>query len=374
MKANSAEPFLVVYGSDGTPIRTAQTFVSSGDVGHAVRRRGHTGLEFLVQRAFILSRARGKIEIAARAGIPLQAGAKNNVMDSAGAAARFLPLLRSLGATSICIQHVCFDGKFFDPLSALLARMVEQQYHTEGTPPFAPTASRPKWLLHLMDWVTSMPCVIHVMHNAAYWGVRLVNEADVQDRLFKCCESLRNSIGHLVTRIDKWVSRKACFAARTVPEDVHREMWRLLGVPPGYADDLARVGLMLKDGTLYLNSDLQHDPDSFCKVTHLLKYLFRIRKFNTARWMSLADSTQPMVCSLYAGLGEMAFDAISSGECGKYYLGGFEDMDAKTRRFCLVSAVGTGRSLPVPKQTGVFGVARSSPILGYRSLGGWVGA
>ena len=111
--SSAHRPVLYTYGSDGTPLRGMSTFkaeIKAGDATEQVTRRGGEGTEILIERGFVVTRdGLGKIisRPLLRDGTPLSQ--QKDTWRLVVCAKNFLPHLRVLGHTNICITHVSCD-------------------------------------------------------------------------------------------------------------------------------------------------------------------------------------------------------------------------------------------------------------------------
>ena len=215
---NREKPVLISYGSDATHHKITFRHIArmSGD-GARVVRYGKAGSEFLIQRIFALARDHvGNTRIATRPFIPLSVPVTNTVLDNFGPLQVNFPRLRSLGVRGLCLQHVAFDGKFFEPLTDLAARHVESQY--TGSREMMPDDAYPHALLHLLDWLVGTRCVMHIFDTALVWSTKSWTYKDLHDDMFIFLESLRNSANKLLLKLQSWMMEKVAFDDRNCSE------------------------------------------------------------------------------------------------------------------------------------------------------------
>ena len=134
--ANSTEPTLAYYSSDGTPLQThLKTSKQIADV--VVRREGKQTVEYLMQVIFFRRiGGSGDAETVAviKPPLPLSHGKTGLAIFSASLDA--FPHLRQMGHTGVAVQFYCFDRAVY---SSLMRRLKQHHQllasHWGSTPP-----------------------------------------------------------------------------------------------------------------------------------------------------------------------------------------------------------------------------------------------
>ena len=110
-------PVLYSYGADSTPMLTTSTVSSLSPMKGRVVRKAGRGLEYLLERGFVVStNSRGELLKAAlfKAPTPLDKG--KGAWQCFSASCDFFPILRRLGHRGIAISHYVFDRALFASL------------------------------------------------------------------------------------------------------------------------------------------------------------------------------------------------------------------------------------------------------------------
>jgi hypothetical protein len=330
----SDEPVLYSYSADATPLKVSSTSVHTSGSTQVVRK-GRNLEELLLQRGlFKTIGPTGDPEMAFLFSdiLSMSEGKKSGNVFTAQT--QFFPLLRKAGHQGISIQHVCADRALFSPLERMLRQRVEA-YYQEGLGPDLGEGSE---LLCLTDWVVGTGCCAHDMQNALKWSLCSAGSPqDVQD-LHIVIEALRNSFDILLERLPEFLTRHMTFRNGEDCELVST-FWRQLGVEADMLEEVALVGPWFEDGRLYINQGLADDPGCMERVSHVMLYLCRWRKFSDSRWCTVGSSCRSLLWGLCVGLEAWVAMARADPSCTDFFLHGFSKLTPSIKLYVVMASL-----------------------------------
>ena len=328
-------PVLYTYQSDSTPSQPRHR-VDSSVGGHRLQRSGRAGIDFFVQKAYLLtSSALGQPRVAVllRDALPLTAGKSTWCMYTA--ATEFFPLLRECGHKGVAVSHYAFDRAVYSGLARKLFQR-HQKYHNE----LRRTQPEEAEVLGLLDWWVATPCCNHDVHNALKWSLsKHIDGADGINDLYVAIESLRNSFdllhGFLKTFIQEALEPTAA------PYDVGAvsRFWTLLGVAPDIVDLLTELNLHWSGGRLFVSKASMEHPDAIERVSTAMLHVFRFRKFTAGRWLTVGESCRTLTAALCVGLDGLVHLARKNPKTSEFYIHGFGRFTGQVRKYCVVAGV-----------------------------------
>lgn len=330
LQKHKSDPVLLSYSSDGTPLKTQETFTQS--VGSlSVKRRGGSSHEYLIQRFFILP-WKGEPTIFFR---DPHAMSDKTAWCLLGAAMDFFPTARQAGHTGLCVSHYCWDravygamARHFRELHALVAKqMANNRPQAEAR------------MLELLDWTFSSGCCNHDAHNGFKWGVAPhIASPDMLKDLWVICESLRGGYELLMQHLGQWLSTRIAFDSWDDMDDI-QEFWVMLGLEPQWVQVLVSLQLRFHDGCLRVAPAWQDDPKLCEVVSTCLLHVFRFKSFTESRWVSMGPVCRTLCASLALGLESLVEHVLGQPKTSEYFLGGFRRMRPDIRKFIAVAAV-----------------------------------
>lgn len=334
LRGACGEAVLYTYSADATPLRCTSTTVLAAAGGQVVRK-GRNLEELLLQRGLFKTIAPG--------GEPCMAFLFTDILSlsegkKAGnvftAQAKFFPLLRKAGHDGICVQHVCADRALFSPLERLLRQRVEA-YYSAG---IGPDLGEGRRLLALTDWVVGTGCCAHDVQNSLKWALGgVASPQDVQD-LHIVIEALRNSFSILLERLPEFLTKHIAFCNSESLELVEC-FWRQLGVEADMVEEVAAVNPWFRDGSLYVSQEMADQPDCLERVSRVMLYLCRWRKFSDSRWCTVGTSCRSLLWGLCVGLEAWVAMARADPSASDFYLHGFSKLSPAIKHYCVVASM-----------------------------------
>ena len=333
-------PVLYSYGADSTPMLTTSTVSSLSPMKGRVVRKAGRGLEYLLERGFVVStNSRGELLKAAlfKAPTPLDKG--KGAWQCFSASCDFFPILRRLGHRGIAISHYVFDRALFASLQTKQKQRHALYYELLGG---GEEKSGELALADLQDWVIGTGCANHDSQNALKWSlVGHSQEGEVITKLHVSIESLRNGYNHLHTHLKAFVCSSLCFVDATHdPSEVY-QFWIDLGVESGMAELLAELNLWWEPSSsqLQVHASQASRDDLTEVISSAILTLLRFKKFTDSRWTTVGDSCRSLVAALHVGLDGLVKTARQDPETSDFHLHGIAQLDAAARQYASIAAM-----------------------------------
>lgn len=329
-------PVLFAYSSDATSL-LCQAVVTHKEAEGVVLRRGKVLMELLMQRGYLKTvSAAGQENIALLITNPLPLTAGKKTSNLFTAAASFWPLLRRCGHQGLCIYHLEADRACLSSLDRLL-RQRHSGYYTAG---LGPELGNNAVLLELTDWFVSTGCAAHDCHNSIKWSLERSAGGDTTKDLHIVVESLRNSFKLLNARLVSFLQSKLSFYD-TSSDDVEavEAFWHTLGVGEDKLPLVVELNPKWEDGRLWVSDTFQDREDATDKISGLLLYVFKWKKFVESRWCTIAPSCRALLCSLCCGLEGLVAVTRAQKGATDYHLHGFAKLTTNIKKFCCVATV-----------------------------------
>lgn len=335
VQTSQGMPVLYSYSADATPLKCASTAVVSAE-GASLTRKGKVLHEFLVQRGVVKTKAEdGSVAMAFLFSdiLPMSEGKRAWNFFSAGAS--FFPLLRRTGHRGISVQHHAADRAAFDAID----RCFRQRHQAYYTPRLGPDLGEEAPLLELTDWILSTACCCHDLQNALKWSLSsLWTGQDIQD-LHVCMESLRNSFEILLGKLPKFLAEHMTFHREGQDPDKVIMFWRALGIEADMVERVSEVNPWWANGFLHVSAHLAEDVDVVEKVTFVIVYMTKWRRFCDSRWVTIGPSCRPLLWCLCIGLEQWVSLTRADPSETDYHLHGFSRLTPNVKRCCAVAAI-----------------------------------
>ena len=326
---HQTDPILLSYSSDGTPLKTQETFTHS--VGSlSVKRKGGSCKEYLVQRLFILPWG-GEPTVYFRD--PQILGDKT-AWCCFSAARGFFPTAREAGHTGLCVSHYCWDRAIYSPMERHF-----REVHILVAKQLANSRSAAEaTMLDLLSWSFSSGCCNHDCHNGLKWGVAAhLTSPELLKDFWIICESLRSGYDILMQHMGHWMSTRLAFVEWDMP-DIY-EFWTLLGVAPEWVEVLTSLQLRWQDGCLRVSPAWDGDPKLCELVSACLLHVFRFTVPTESRWVSMGQSCRTLCASLALGVDALVAHSLRQPKASEFYLGGFKRLRPELRQLAAIIAV-----------------------------------
>lgn len=325
---------LYSYTSDGTPMTTKSRFVHRVGEGRVVKREGGALHEFLVQRAFVkVVFADGSTDARVLLCDPLPLDDGKTAWHLYSAGVNFYPMLREKGHVGIAVSHYGFDRALFTPLEKRMRMRHAAHYAAADS-----SGECPSPLLELTDWVVATGCGNHDCQNALKWGVKEMMddpEALLKD-LYVVMEACRNGYAAIHDHLRVWLLSVVRFKETRFRRQDSAEYWQALGVDPDMVEELCQLNPVWLDGELCVSPEAQEQDCVMERLTGVMLYLFRFRKFTESRWTTLGAASRGLVCAMSVGLvGLMAYVRAMPG-VSDWHLHGFARLVDEGKHFVCV--------------------------------------
>lgn len=341
MAGAAGQPVLYGYMADGTPLRATSTIVRNEGTTRVVRK-GRVLHEFLLQRAFLLTKSAGsgaeKLAVLLNEVLLMDEGKK--APHFFGAACRMWPLLRnpSLQHMGICIQGLCADRALFSSLDTLLRQRQAAFYEPELGPDLGDMAAE----LEATDWMVSTPCICHDLQNSCIWALGPHTSMKDQKTMYIVCESLRNSFAKLVEVMVDSVDQH--LQMRIVSTNVQgaKQFWEALGVPEDRVEAFGSLDPLWDGVALWVNPCFPDVDQAKSEMCNLLFWAAKWRRFTNSRWLSLGQAARHLLITLLCGLEPwVALARAAPGGSLEYYLHGFDGLTPSIKRQFVITALCT---------------------------------
>lgn len=335
---HSHAPLLFSYASDGTPMTTVSRHVVQAHAKRRVAREGGRLREFLVQRGFVKAMGvDGGGEVCVLLSDPLPMDEGKSAWHCFSAAVQFYPMLREKGHVGIAISHYGFDRALYEALQNKL-RMRHAKYYED----LAESGKGQSQLLALTDWVVSTGCGNHDCQNALKWGLREMMGEDPEALLkdmYIAMEACRHGYSALHDNLRWWLLRVVRFKSTGFRHEHALEFWGALGVDEDMVHIAAQLNLVWVGGELCVNPAAEGSADLMDKLSGLVLYLFRFRKFTQSRWTTLGECSRVLVCAMSVGLIGFVESLRVTPGVSDWHLRGFGRLGDEGKRFVSLCAL-----------------------------------
>jgi hypothetical protein len=334
-KRHPHEAALASYISDATSFR-CQSTASGSSHGRAVVRKGKVLEEFLMERicVYIATPLGGRdVAVVVADPRPLSKGKKALNLFTAGA--KFFPMLRSFGRTGIVIFHLGTDRAVLSSLDRLF-RQRQKAFYMPGV---GPDLGDEAAMFEKTDWYITTGCALHDVSNAIQWGFASISGGEVLNDIHIVIESCRNSFAFIQANIAKFLVRRLGFAQPPADDEPVLRFWRAMGVDVGWLDVLGFLNPWWDGGRLLVSEAAKDDPDLIGKVSDVILYLWRWRKFVVTRWATVGPSCRALVVSLCVGLEEIVALTLADESSSNFYLHGFSKLSKDVKKYACVTAI-----------------------------------
>ena len=179
----------------------------------------------------------------------------------------------------------------------------------------------------------SAGCSLHDGQNGLKWGPSPWVEGPLVEDLHISIESLRNSFTHVHAKVGVFLQRHPAFADQPhCEEDQASQFWQYMGVAPHWIELFVEVNPRWEGGKLWANPHLQADPECWDKVSVLVMYLLKWKKFSETRWATVGSSCRAFLGSLLVGLDELVAIARADSTVSDFHLHGYTKCNKAVRR------------------------------------------
>jgi hypothetical protein len=316
----------VVFGSDTTPLRTRQRWLSKVDELLVVRSSVRTD-DWLIQRCFLYDGFGNRATVLPD---PVLLADKT-AWSHFEAQRRLFPLPRQLGHRGIALHHHVWDGAVKSACERA-ARQLHSAHHLHTA---SIETDGETILLQLRSWVTCVRCILHVCHNGLRWAIsEWINDKDLTRSCWIVSESLVNSQHVLLEHLDSWVEAHIEYSDSL--ENL-AELWALLGFCGDWLDLLVGLQLRWHQGRLHVGEHLRHDPRRPQLLRTAFVRVFRFRSFSSSRWCGVAETARCLVSGSLIGLDSLANCILAEPSARKFFLQGFAHFAAKVRHMLAVT-------------------------------------
>ena len=116
---------------------------------------------------------------------------------------------------------------------------------------------------------------------------------------------LRNSFVLLHSHFCAFLLKHVVFDQPMEAAAAVSDFWQLLGIPVDMLEDLVAVNPEWRDNQLHVNAGLQEDSSCMERLSSVVLYVFKLRKFSESRWATMGPSCRAVLCSLAVGLEQL---------------------------------------------------------------------
>ena len=198
-------------------------------------------------------------------------------------------LPRRAGHAKIIIHHLCCDRAIHTALESLLWGRLQGYYKSELAPELGDSLE----LHHLEELFVSTPCTAHAAQNAMKWAISPLLKADTLHDLHIGIESCRNSFSMLHSHLFDFLQKHVTFRVHAHDVQEAATLWAAVGVDASMLEAVAEVNPIWTGKTLLVAAELQHQGMFLEKVSNVLLYLWRWRRFTERA--DLPPSDLPLV-------------------------------------------------------------------------------
>ena len=332
---NKHAPMMYFYSSDCTSYKCGSMVRSQGNEATVVIRRGKILEEFLMQRGFVeVLTAGGQKKVAVLPGVPRSMGLGKKTSNLFMASTTFHSDARLSGHTGMHIMFFCADRAVFGSMERCFKQRRELMYSEEHSP-----FGEDRDTLAASDFYYGVGCASHDAANAVRWGLSdTMVHSEVLKNLHVSIESLRNSLPTLHQEIGQFLIAHLDFKDPEDPDDV-RQFWSAMGVEVTWLDLVCELDPEWKDGQLLVCGSDKEGGDIIAKVSTMILYLWRWKKFVETRWATIGPACRALMISVFVGLEEVAERAMKNPNSSNYFLNGIKHLDAATRQYAVVASI-----------------------------------
>ena len=141
-------------------------------------------------------------------------------------------------------------------------------------------------------------------------------------------------------RLPAWLAQHLAFDSDGVKdEEQTAHFWRTMGIDASVLDKVVEVNPWWSEGFLWVNGNLASDPEVVEKVSFVLMYVCKWRRFCDSRWATVGPCCRVLLWGLAVGLESWVSFTRSDKEATDYHLHGFAKLSPKIKRLCCVANV-----------------------------------
>ena len=335
VQTHSQDPILVSFSSDPSSLLLPVS-TTSAVAGQTFKRSGHDLIELLLQRlVFKWLDDNGQCHLHIQLGLPIPLQHGKAAANLFRAATSMCKLPRRAGHSKIIIHHLCCDRAVHTALESLLWGRLEAYYKSEVATELGDSLE----LCHLQELFVSTPCTAHAAQNALKWAIAPLLKKDTLHDLHICIEACRNSFAMLHAHLFDFLQQHVTFRAHAHDLQEAATLWAAVGVDASMLEVVAEVHPIWSGTTLLVAANLQHQTDFLEKVSRVLLYLWRWRRFTESRFASLGAASRALVASLLAGLQPLVAITRQDPHCSDYHLHGFQRLAGDALQCAVVLAL-----------------------------------
>ena len=125
------------------------------------------------------------------------------------------------------------------------------------------------------------------------------------------------------------------------PYDVEQvaSFWRALGIEAHMVEQIADINPWWSAGRLWVNGSLAQDPDSMQKISFVLLYMSKWRRFCDSRWITIGPCCRSLIWCLCVGLEGWVNMTRSDKSATDFHLHGFSRLSGDIRKLAAVAAL-----------------------------------
>jgi hypothetical protein len=220
-----------------------------------------------------------------------------------------------------------------------LQRMFHQRSKAYYTPGLGPDLGTEGKLLELTDWFVSAGCGAHDIQKSLKWAMSRFAGADALHDLHIIVESLRNSFALLHGQLRPFLLTHLAFDDTPYNMGDVMEFWQALGVEADMLQEIAEVNPWWVQGQLHVNANLQRRTNMMEKVSAVVLYMFRWRKFVDTRFCAIGPSMRAVLCSLCVGLQQLVQMTRADAHSTDYHLHGFARLCLSLKVYMVIASV-----------------------------------
>ena len=121
----------------------------------------------------------------------------------------------------------------------------------------------------------------------------------------------------------------------------YRELYACLGVMGDWLVELVDLRLLYIDGQLQCDAKLEHEPDTFSRVSGAFLYMMRYKKFASHRWCSVGDVAKAVSRTMIIGLDALVALTREDPKESDFHIGGYGMCVGKPRQLFAIAALGS---------------------------------
>lgn len=326
-------PTLYSAQGDCTPATVPINYV--GYIGsRRVTRTGHSGVELLVQRAFIYGIVDG-VEVVFPVWRELVHTESTSSWQYFAAIHALFPMIRPLKLDGLIVHHYTFVRAGFTAISRLL-----EQHHNLFLKANNTDASR-QYMASLLQLFVSTPCALHDVSGGIRWSSRDLLPKNKEGAkgfmrdLYSGIAAPRNSFDILTKGIPELLDM-ITWRGDFSHEDERRTLWEALDIADSeIVADLARLNPRVDRGRIVCNACSRMWPGAISRISDLYLLVWKFRKHTETRWGGVGPSLRCLVASLMMGTGVFIKALLARG-AKRFFLGGFEKSSPKHLEYAII--------------------------------------